>query len=241
MEQLLAAGIDVEIGLCEEDAARLNECYFKFITGRGPFVHGIIEYPPEPPGSAGWTPSPEFLDAVSEYDSLVLGPGLNLNRLLIEGWLKREHHRAFVIAGGADEAENYRDLSGDERGERVVFITLPTRAGLRAVDAPNASASNLADRSAEPDFDATLEVLSRMGVTGVLVVSGIFDPKIPGTFESFDKLTLAIPGRQEANHTAMTTSRLTFADLEFDLEEASVLEAGAYTEFTGYPRLRGVA
>ena len=240
IEQLTAAGIDVEIGLCEEEAARLNECYFKFITGRGPFVHGIIEYPPQPPASEGWTPSPEFVDAVSEYDALVLGSSVDLNRLLIEAWLRREHHRPFVIAGAADEAGNYRDLSGDERGERVVFITLPTGAGLRAVDSRNASASN-AEGSAEPDFDATLEVLGRMGITGVLVVSGIFDPKIPGTFESFDKLTLAIPGGHGANDAVITTSRLTFADLEFDLEGASVLEAGAYTEFTGYPRLRGVA
>jgi pyrimidine deaminase RibD-like protein len=241
IEQLTAAGIEVEVGLCEEEAARLNECYFKFITGGGPFVHGVIEYPTESPGLAvGWTPSAEFLDAVSEYDSLVLGSRVDLNRLLIESRLKRERHRAFVIVG-AEDAESYRDLLGDERGGRVSFITLATRTGLRAVDAQSASASKLAEGSAEPDFDATLEALARMGVIGALVVPGVFDPAIPRNFESLDKLTLAVPGGRGANDATVTTSRLAFADLEFDLEEATVSEAGAYTEFTGYPHLRGVA
>jgi hypothetical protein len=237
---LIAAGIEVEIGLCQEEAARLNECYFKFITGGGPFVHGVIENP-APVSALGWNPSPEFLDAVSEYDALVLGSDFDLNRQLIEAWLKREHHRPFVIAGSAGDAERYRDLPGDERGERVLFITLATQAGLRAVGAHSAASGNVADSVPEPDFEASLEVLGRMGVIGTLVVSGVFDPKIPGHFESFDKLTLAIPGRHGTNDTTVTTSRLTFADLEFDLEEASILEAGSYTEFTGYPRLRGVA
>ena len=242
IEQLIAAGIEVEVGVCEEEAARLNECYFKFITGGGPFVHGVIEYPIEPPAPAvEWTPSADFLDAAAEYDSLILGSRVDLNRLLIESRLKRERHRPFVLVGGAAEAENYSDLLGDESDERVSFVTLATRTGLRAVDAQGASAGRPAPAVAEPDFHATLDTLSRMGVIGTLVLSGIFDPAIPRNFESLDKLTLAIPEGPGANDATVTTSRLAFGDLEFDLDEASVSEAGAYTEFTGYPHLRGVA
>ena len=241
IEQLTAAGIEVEVGLCEEEAARLNECYFKFITGGGPFVHGVIEYPPESPeADAVWTPSPEFLDAASEYDSLVLGSREDLNRVLIESRLNRERHRAFVIVGGEEDAVEYRDLLQDERAGGVSFIALATRRGLRAVDAPGDSASRLGEGSSEPDFDGTLEALARLGVIGVLVVPGVFDPAIPVNFESLDKLTLAVPGGRGQNAT-VDTSHLAFADLEFDLEQASVTESGAYTEFTGYPHLRGVA
>jgi pyrimidine deaminase RibD-like protein len=239
IEQLTSAGIEVEVGLCQEEAARLNECYLKFITGLGPFVHGVIEYPAESPGSADvWIPSAEFLEAASEYDSLILGSRRDLNRLLIESRLKRERHRPFVVVGRAEDAGDYSDLPGNEEDGRVSFITLPTRSGLRVVDAHSGSAG---EGSAEPDFDATLEALARMGVIGVLVVPGVFDPAIPGNFESLDKLTLAVPGGGGEDDATVTTSRLAFADLEFDLEDASVSEAGAYTEFTGYPHLRGVA
>jgi diaminohydroxyphosphoribosylaminopyrimidine deaminase/5-amino-6-(5-phosphoribosylamino)uracil reductase len=242
IEQLSEAGIEVDLGLCEEEAARLNECYFKFITGRGPFVHGVIEYPAQSSDSAAaWIPSPEFLDAASEYDSLVLGSRLDLNRLLIESRLNRERHRPFVIVVGAKDAEDYRDLFQDERASMVSFITLATRGNLRAVDADTGSASRLAEDPAEADFDATLEALARMGVIGVLVVPGVVDPAIPVNFESLDKLTLAVPGGRGEDDATVDTSHLAFADLEFDLEQASVTEAGTYTEFTGYPHLRGVA
>ena len=242
IEQLIAAGIEVEVGLCEEEAALLNECYFKFITGGGPFVHGVIEYRDESPGSAAaWTPSPEFLDSASEYDSLVLGSRVELNRQLIESRLKRERHRSFVIVGGADDTGEYTDLLQNERAGGVSFIALATRANLHAVEAHSGSGAGTAESSAEPDFDATLAALGRMGVIGVLVVPGVFDPAIPGNFQSLDKLTLAVPGGRGENDAAVDTSHLAFADLEFDLEHASVTEAGEYTEFTGYPHLRGVA
>jgi pyrimidine deaminase RibD-like protein len=242
IEQLMAAGIEVEVGLCDEEAELLNECYFKFITGGGPFVHGVIEYPPESPESAAaaWTPSPEFLAAASEYDSLVLGSRLDLNRLLIESRLNRERHRAFVIVGGPEDARDYRDLL-EEREGRISFVPLATRSNLRVVDDHSGSTNRSAEGPAEPDFDATLQALARMGVIGVLVVPGVFDPAIPMNFESLDKLTLAVPGGRGDTDAAVDTSHLAFADLEFDLEQATVTEAGAYTEFTGYPHLRGVA
>ena len=42
VELLREAGIEVEIGLEENEAVRLNESYFTFITRGTPFVHGVI-------------------------------------------------------------------------------------------------------------------------------------------------------------------------------------------------------
>src|SRR5215210_2387564 len=64
IEQLRAAGIKVEVGLCENEARRINECYLKFITTDTPFVHTVIETSPH----ADWIPSARLLNLSSQYD-----------------------------------------------------------------------------------------------------------------------------------------------------------------------------
>jgi pyrimidine deaminase RibD-like protein len=237
IEQLRAAGIQVEVGLFEEEAARLNESYFKFITGGGPFVHGIIEYPADNDG-AGWIPSPEFLESVAGYDSLVLGSRADLNRMFLEARLQRDRHRAFVIAGSSDDSEQYRELLGGVDSEKLTFVRLPDHTGLRAVDSLPVSHTS---PEADADLDATLKLLGQMGVLSVLIGPGIFDPRVPRNFERIDKLTLAVPASEAGAGVEVSTSHLAVGDLEFDLEEVSVCEVQGYFEFTGYPQLRGVA
>jgi hypothetical protein len=65
----------------------------------------------------------------------------------------------------------------------------------------------------------------------------VFDPSAPENFELLDKLSLVVPGKGVDS----TATHLAFADLEFDLEQVSLVEGESYTEFTGYPSLRGVA
>jgi pyrimidine deaminase RibD-like protein len=237
IEQLRAAGIEVEVGLFEEEAARLNECYFKFITGGGPFVHGIIEYPGSSE-SARWIPSSEFLESVAGYDSLVMGSRVDLNRMFLEARLKRDRHRAFVVAGSADDLDKYGELHGDIDNEKLTFVRLPNRKGLRLADAPLVGRAALADDS---DLDSTLELLGHMRVISVVMAPGVFDPRVPRNFERLDKLTLAVPVAEAGARAEVSISRLAVGDLEFDLEEMSLSEAKNYCEFTGYPQLRGVA
>ena len=237
IEQLREAGIQVEVGLFEEEAARLNECYFKFITGGGPFVHGIIEYPGDSE-TAGWIPSSEFLESVAGYDSLVLGSRDDLNWMFMEARLKRDRHRAFVVAGSSEDSEQYRELFGGVDNEKLMFVQLPDHSGLRVVYSLTA---NQASPESGADLDSSLKLLGQMGVLSVLIVPGVFDPRVPSNFERIDKLTLAVPSSGAGAGAEVSTSHLAVGDLEFDLEEVSIFEVPGYCEFTGYPQLRGVA
>jgi pyrimidine deaminase RibD-like protein len=241
VDLLRSAGIEVEAGLCEEEAVRLNEWYFKFITGKGPFVHGIIEYPALDVGT-NWHPSSSFVSAASEYDALILGSRIELNRALIAAGLNRERHRAMVLVGRADDRDSYCDLLTGENQGRISFIQLSGETVLRVVD----SAGQVPDSATEGndhqiDFDKTLGRLDEAGLISVLVAPGVFDPSLPGNFEMLDKLTLAVPASASGDGMEVTGDRLAFADMEFDLEQVVSWEAEGYTEFTGYPQLRGVA
>jgi hypothetical protein len=77
-----------------------------------------------------------------------------------------------------------------------------------------------------------------MQVTSVLILPETFDASDPVNFEEFDKVTLAIPGSTHEQGFATTWA---YGDIEFDIDEVTVTEAGGFTELTGYPSLRGAA
>lgn len=238
IEQLRAANIDVEVGLYEGDALRLNETYFKFVTRNTPFLHGVIEYPSEEPAShERWQPSLKFIDCASEYDAIIIGSRTELNSLLIESRLSQKRHRPLVIVGPSSELDRSAALKkGGDDDPILVEPSPPSSEILRDVAElrPQSKDSNIVPA----ELDSTLESLARSRITSVLLLPGVFDPSEPKNFEQLDKLTIAVPG---ATSGELTASRLAVADLEFDLEEVTVVQAGGYTEFTGYPSFRGVA
>jgi diaminohydroxyphosphoribosylaminopyrimidine deaminase/5-amino-6-(5-phosphoribosylamino)uracil reductase len=247
IEQLRTAGIEVEVGLCEEEALRLNESYFKFVTLDSPFVHGVIEYNSDELISApGWRPSNHFIETAAEYDAIVLGSRSELDSVLVGNRLSRKHHRPLVIVGTSDSLAEY-DAIEREADHDLTLINLSSlpSEGLRGVSAsPLASDDGLHLASMKKlsgvpgELGSLLGALARINITSVLLLPGLFDPSAPKIFELLDKLTLAVPGTRGDDTVA---TRLAFADLEFDLEEVSVIEAEGYTEFTGYPSFRGVA
>jgi len=246
IEQLRAAGIEVEAGLCEDEALRLNEAYFKFVTRGVPFVHGVIEYANDQPWTAvGWSPSREFVEAATEYDAIVLGARHDLNKMLIEKRLSQKHHRPFVVVGAPDALDPHFAPLREEKDEEAIIIKLAREKELsHGVPPPpggRTEISNVASMKGSPvrqELGSVLEVLARVSVTSVLLLPGVFDPGAPTIFEQLDKLSLVVPG---ANGEDSPATQLAFADLEFDLEEVSVVEGEGYTEFTGYPSFRGVA
>jgi pyrimidine deaminase RibD-like protein len=245
VEQLRAAGIEVEVGLCEDEALRLNEAYFKFVTRGIPFIHGVIEYASDRPWTTvAWTPSREFIGAASEYDAIILGARDDLNKVVIEGRLSEIHHRPFVVVGTRDTLDPHAASLKEGKDQRAVIIELaPENEVFNNATEPSRKGgeiSNVAPMKAAPipqDLGSVLEALARVSVTSVLLLAGVFDPSEPTNFEQLDKLSIAVPGAK----TDSEATHLAFADLEFDLEQVKLVEGENYTEFTGYPSLRGVA
>jgi hypothetical protein len=95
-----------------------------------------------------------------------------------------------------------------------------------------------AHNAAQSPLNLSLVTLSRMQVTSVLILPGAFDSSDPVNFKEFDKVTLAVPG---STHEQGFATQWAYRDIEFDVEDATVTEAGDFTELTGYPSLRGVA
>ncbi|HSF24868.1 MAG TPA: bifunctional diaminohydroxyphosphoribosylaminopyrimidine deaminase/5-amino-6-(5-phosphoribosylamino)uracil reductase RibD [Blastocatellia bacterium] len=236
--QLRDAGIEVEVGLLEDRALRINETYFKFITTGTPFVHGIIEYPADSStGVTDWKPSSEFLRAVGEYDAVLIGSRPELNRLVVDEALRRERHRPMVIAASDSEPRLIEDIQKSIKSEVSVVVL-----EVQPADDPRGKVVRMdggaAHGAPQSPLSSCLTRLSRMQVTSVLILPGSFDSSDPANFEEFDKITLAIPGAEHEQGFATTWA---YDDIEFDIEDATVVEADGFTEVTGYPSLRGVA
>jgi len=246
VEQLRSAGIDVEVGLCEDEALRLNEAYFKFVTRRIPFVHGVVEYAGDQPWTESvWKPSPGFIEMACEYDAFVLGERHDLNNLLISSRLEQVHHRPLVIVGDTDTLASIEATLDSESAEWILPIELspettmtPRDTDLSEAAAGKSNVTQITRVPVEHDIASVLGALARQNVTSVLLLPGLFNPSAPHIFEQLDKLSLVVPGLEGEERRS---THLAFEDLEFDLEEVSVVEIDQYTEFTGYPSLRGVA
>lgn len=236
--QLREAGIDVEVGLLENRAERLNESYFKFIISGMPFLHGIIEYANEPAAtSLDWQPSSELLGSISKYDAVVIGSRPQLNKLIVDAALHRQRHRPLVIA--ADKSDPCVSQVPQKWRDGKVSV-VPVEIQLEGD--PPGNVVRLEEGMIHPpprsQFTPLLSTLSRMGVTSVLSLPGLLDSSDAANFREFDKVTLAVPspGREQP-----LAAQWNLGDIEFDLEEVCVEKAGDFTEVTGYPSLREVA
>ncbi|HZM90180.1 MAG TPA: bifunctional diaminohydroxyphosphoribosylaminopyrimidine deaminase/5-amino-6-(5-phosphoribosylamino)uracil reductase RibD [Blastocatellia bacterium] len=234
VEQLREAGIEVDVGLLEERARKLNESYFKFVSSGRPFVHGIIEYPSTP--QVDWHPSSEFLEFASKYDAVMIGTRAELNRVVIDRALARDRHRALVVVADNTDRGLLKALRKRVNGEFSVvpFERLPdtseTGNVLRLEDSPGYDGT-------EPRMKSLLVTLTRSEVTSLLLLPGLLDSS-DTAFGEFDKVTLAVPS---IAYEQGFSTRWVFGDIEFDLEDVSIEQAGPYTELTGYPSLQEVA
>jgi diaminohydroxyphosphoribosylaminopyrimidine deaminase/5-amino-6-(5-phosphoribosylamino)uracil reductase len=238
IEQLRQAGIEVEVGLLEDRARRINESYFKLITSGTPFVHGIIEYPADSSASLlDWQPSGEFLKFASEYDAVMIGSRPELNRLVVEAALHRERHRPLVIAASNSEPSLLKALQKRIKGE-ISVVMVDIQAGGNPTGNVVRMEEGMPHGVARSQFSSLLATLSRMQVTSLLGLPGLLDSSDPANFEELDKITLAIPS---STHEHGFATLWALGDIEFDIEDVTVSEAGGFTELTGYPSLRGVA
>jgi pyrimidine deaminase RibD-like protein len=103
IELLRNAGISVEVGLCEEEASKVNEAYLKFIQRQIPFVTVAIVDP-----SATWKPSEDSLERASEADAILLGSVDSVNLLVASYSIRRVRHRPLIIIGTTGELDRFR-------------------------------------------------------------------------------------------------------------------------------------
>jgi pyrimidine deaminase RibD-like protein len=235
IEQLRNAGIEVEVGLLEERAWKLNESYFKFVTTGRPFVHGILEYPA---GASGdWQPSIAFLEFASNYDAVMIGRRPELNRAVVDQALSRERHRQLVIAASETQA-CLLDLLRERVEGEISVVRYETQI---AADA-SANVIRLEDGTAydgsRPQMSDLLIALTRMDVTSLLSLPGVLDSSDKLNFSEFDKVTLVAPSN---TYNQGFATRWVFGDLEFDLEDVTIEQGRDFTELTGYPVLQEVA
>ena len=230
IEQLREAGVEVEVGLLEDRAQRLNESYFKSITTGRPFVHGTIEYPADSASSLfDWQPSPEFLSVASKYDAVMMGRRPELNRVVVDQALGRERHRPLVVAASNSWLFLNKQIEGD-----ISVVPIGTQ---HAADATG-NVVKLGYDLTDPLLSTLLVKLTTMEVTSLLSLPGLLDSSDTANFEEFDKVTLAVPSRTYEQGFA---TRWAFGDIEFNLDDVSIEQAGEYTELTGYPSLQEVA
>lgn len=238
IDQLRDAGVEVEVGLMEDRARRLNETYFRFITTGMPFVHGIIEYAADSAASLfDWQPSIAFLKFASMYDALMLGSRQELNKVIVDKALSRERHRRLVIA--ASNSEKWLLESVQDRIDSEICVV---RVGAQPAAGTTGNVVRLEDGVAydvaRSRMSPLLLTLSRMEVTCLLSLPGLLDSSDKVNFGEFDKVTLAVPS---STYQQGFATRWAFGDIEFDLEDVSIEQAGEFTELTGYPFLQEVA
>lgn len=236
VDRLREAGIEVEVGLLEERAIRLNEIYFKFITRGTPFIHGVIDFAANASASTpAWRPSDEFRQAVSLYDAVMIGDRFEINTLVVDEARHLERHRALVVAAASDPEPQLRNFLQKLQVSVVTIETQPARdAGSNVVNF---------DRGAElgawrSPIGTAATTLARMNVNSVVILPGVFDLSDPANFDEIDKATLIVPGSVKEQGIGFPW---TLGDIEFDLEDVSVTEAEGFTEITGYPSARAVA
>ncbi|HWP44916.1 MAG TPA: bifunctional diaminohydroxyphosphoribosylaminopyrimidine deaminase/5-amino-6-(5-phosphoribosylamino)uracil reductase RibD [Blastocatellia bacterium] len=123
IELLRRAGIEIEVGLNESEARRLNEIYLKYITTGLPFTHALFLHRE----ASLWEPSADLREIASWYDALVLGDCRDVNRSIRRAVAGRVRHRPIRVAallrsGSHARAESESDVAPFSTPEELQSI-----------------------------------------------------------------------------------------------------------------------
>jgi pyrimidine deaminase RibD-like protein len=150
----------------------------------------------------GWEPSAEFIEMASWYDSIVLGDHPDRYIKLSRAIAGRVRHRPIEIA-------TFRDLPLE------IISSLDATARLVSYSTP---------------LELRSEIMSRAGVTSVLLLPFSREEDLPGAIDLFDKVTVVHPVDNAREHRRASPESLP----EVALVEREVSNGSGYVEVTGY-------
>jgi len=204
--------------LCESEAARVNECYLKFVTSGIPFIHGVVVCAEAGTSSTSdWSPSRRFLELACEYDMIGLGHDAKINGMVLNACLSRKRHRQLVVAGATGDVK----LSvPDIQAGNASFVRVEPQAEQEAANQPGLALM------LSPPADC-------LNVTSALILPGYLRIHSSAILEQSDKLTVIQRRADEANSSGLKS---TCSAIELDVEAARNSDSENYVEVTGYPR-----
>jgi diaminohydroxyphosphoribosylaminopyrimidine deaminase/5-amino-6-(5-phosphoribosylamino)uracil reductase len=255
-EQLREAGIEVVVGVLEQEARQLNEKYVKFVTTGLPFVHlktacsldGRIA---TRTGDSKWITGELAREASQalrhEYDAILVGVGTVLadDPLLTDRTQQpRRKPLVRVVLDAGLRTSAHSQLAKTARAfPLVIFAKRDALSTARRgeLEALGVTVIGIDCDSGKLDLAQALMALTQMQVTSLIVEGGA---TVAGSFveqQLFDKATFFIApkiiGGLEAK-PAIGGGGSEFLSNAIELEEISVVRHGEDVEITGYPKAK---
>lgn len=253
-EQLRAAGIEVVVGLMEQEARRLNEKYIKFVTTRLPFVHlktacsldGRIA---TRTGDSKWITGEAARGASQslrhEYDAILIGIGTVLadDPLLTDrtGQLRRRPLVRVVLDANLRTPLDSQLVKTARDLPLILFSAEAAMASVRRKELEELGVNviGVASESGNLDLMQVLKSLAGMQITSLIVEGGA---SVAGAFVEqclIDKTTFFVAPKIIGGRDAIAAIGGTgFAELKnaIALEGLIVSQHGDDLEITGYPK-----
>ncbi|HEY0385566.1 MAG TPA: bifunctional diaminohydroxyphosphoribosylaminopyrimidine deaminase/5-amino-6-(5-phosphoribosylamino)uracil reductase RibD, partial [Pyrinomonadaceae bacterium] len=249
--QLRAAGIKVEVGLCEREAARLNEKYLHFTRAERPFVHLKLACSLDGriatrTGDSRWITGAQSRARVHElrheYDAILIGAGTALaDDPLLTDRSGRERRRPLVrvVLDEALRLPHTSQLARTAR-EAPVILFASERADAASTAALIAQGVEIVkDESGGRDLRAVLRELAGRSLQSILVEGGA---SIAGAFldqRLVDKASFFVAPIIIGGHSAPAAIGGTGAEKIADatnLQDVEITQHGRDLEITGYPK-----
>lgn len=250
--QLRAAGLDVQVGLCEDEAARLNEKYLHFThTGR-PFVHLKLATSLDGrigtrTGDSRWITGTESRARVHqlrhEYDAILVGAGTVLadNPMLTDrsGNARRRPLVRIILDENLCLAPASQLARTTREAPVIVIASKSAAASTAATELAAQGVEILADESGGRDLRAVLKELAARSLQSLLIeggasVAGAFiDQKLVNK-ASFFIAPLIIGGT--AAPTAIGGQGAEKINDAINLRDVEIKHHGRDVEITGYTK-----
>jgi diaminohydroxyphosphoribosylaminopyrimidine deaminase/5-amino-6-(5-phosphoribosylamino)uracil reductase len=255
-EQLRAAGVDVQVGLCAREAERQNEKFLHCTRTGRPFVHLKLACSLDGriatrTGDSRWITGPESRARVHElrheYDAILVGAGTALadDPLLTDrsGRARRRPLARVVLDEHLRISHTSQLALTAHEAPVIIFTSRQAAATPAAAWVAERGVELVGDESGGRDFHVVLRELAGRSLQSVLVEGGA---AIAGTFldqRLVDKVSFFIApliiGGRDAPVAVTGNGAAKIADA-LNLQDVQITTHGRDLEITGYPEKKEV-